>query len=866
MQVGPYELLRALGHGGMGEVWLARRVDGAYQREVALKLPHAHLLAGAVRERFLRERDILASLSHPHIARFYDAGLSATGQPYLALEAVDGLPITRWADEQRLNLPARLALFMQVAAAVEHAHGKFIAHRDLKPANVLVGLDGEVRLLDFGIAKMLHEGDNAQSPLTRADARLATPAYAAPEQLDGAAVTVASDIYALAAMLFELLAGAPPFDARLLSPRLRTGSAAERGDAPLASDRITPAHAQILGRTPKQLRHALVGDLDAILNKGLQTRPEDRYASVASLTADLGRHLRHEPIEARRITAPRRMAKFVRRHRVSAVFSSLLAASLVAGIVGVVWQGQRALAQARRAEAVKDFLLDVFKASDPRVASDTPRGQITAKALLDASAPRIEARFEGDPEVQIQLLRTAADIYRELGENEAYETLQSRQLELTRQHFGPLHDNVLNGQIEAAVRAMERADFAACRKLLEQADAALTQAGRDESGLRGHWWLTRSVCLRDQPRAQADRDAALQTAQRIFERHAPTDRGHVTTLAELATEANHQTRFAEAIALNRRAIALAEHQPDRNDAELQILHGNLALSLASLGDLAGAEAAYAQSAEIARRTSGEQARAAWMPAARRARAAHLAGARDRATQLFDEVMKALPPDTANDPDAQNVREDRGERFAAEGQPLLAIPLLEAAERSWVLKPPQDFVLRRVRRYLGDAYARAGRSADARRVLQLALADFESHAPIDSQPVAAMRERWGRFLLDQGEIDAARTQFDRVLSDAADKRWSHVALAEAGLARVALQRGDATAAGRFSEQALQTWSRLTGFRDVRMEPYLWRVRAAVLAARNDAFSAAALREQALAASRRYDAPESPSVRDPMFLGL
>ena len=190
MQVGPYELLRVLGRGGMGEVWLARRVDGAYQREVALKLPHAHLLAGAVRERFLRERDILASLAHPHIARFYDAGLSASGQPYLALEAVEGLPITRWAQDKRLGIRERLVLFMQVAAAVEHAHGKFIAHRDLKPANVLVRDDGEVRLLDFGIAKMLHEGDDAASPLTRADHRLATPAYAALYSFSGSTAGV----------------------------------------------------------------------------------------------------------------------------------------------------------------------------------------------------------------------------------------------------------------------------------------------------------------------------------------------------------------------------------------------------------------------------------------------------------------------------------------------------------------------------------------------------------------------------------------------------------------------------------------------------------------------------------------------------
>lgn len=864
LRVGPYELANELGRGGMGVVWLARRADGAYARDVALKLPHAHLLVGGVRERFLRERDILASLSHPNIARFYDAGLAEDGQPYLALELVHGRPITQWAREQRLCLVDRIALFAQVMAAVEHAHGKLVAHRDLKPANVLVDAEGQVRLLDFGIAKLLHDDDaeTAAEPLTRSGQRPATPGYAAPEQLAGGAITVATDIFALGAMLFELLTGRMPARIEPVS----AGGAAAPADPQLPSAHADDAQAGMVGLSPRALRRALAGDLDAIVAKAMSADPNERYGSVAALAADLARQQRGEPIVARRITAAQRVAKFVRRHHTAVTLTTLLCASLTAGVAGVVWQERRAQSQARRAEAVKEFLLGVFKASDPRIASDTPRGQITAKALLDASAGKIESQFAADPEVQIELLRVAADIYRELGENAAYETLQSRQLELARRYYGPLHDNVLDGQLEAAVRAMERADYGTCRKLLEQADSAIAQAGRDESALRGHWWLTRSVCLRDQPHSQAERTQALQKALHVFERHAPTDRGHVTTLAEMATEAIHQNRYEEAIALNQRAIATAERQPDRNDAELQTLYSNMALSLASIGDLVGAEAAYAKSAEIARRTSGEQARTAWAPTSKRARTAHLAGARDRAAQLFDEVMRHLPPGAAYDPDAQNVREDRGERYAAEGQPLLAIPLLEAAERSWTLVPPQDFVLRRVRHRLGDAYDRAGRSADARRSFQRALADFEANAPADSQPVAAMRERWGRFLLDQGEVDAAHAQFEQVLTDAADKRWCHVALAEAGLARVELQRGDAVTAGRLSEQALRTWSRRAGFRDVRMEPYLWRVRAAVLERNGDAAGARELRDRALAASRIYDAPGSPTVTDPRYIGL
>ena len=862
-QIGPYELLRELGQGGMGEVWLARRIDGAYQREVALKLPHAHLLAGSVRDRFARERDILARLPHEHIARFYDAGLAADGQPYLAIEAIDGQPLTQWADAHQLGINARLALFAQVTAAVQHAHAKLVAHRDLKPSNVLVTPQGQVKLLDFGIARLLHgEADDA-TQLTRAGAHPATPAYAAPEQLAGGPITVATDVYALGVMLFELLTGSTPRSGSLLA---QTWHADPAHELPLASRHASEKHAQAMGLTLPALRRALQGDLDAIADKALQPAPEARYASVAEFAADLARHTQHEPISARRITRWKQATKWVRRHRLSVGFSAALGVVLLGGSAAVAWQAQRAQAQAQRAEAVKDFLLGVFQASDPRIASDTPRGQITAKALLDQSVGQIETRFTTDPELQIELLRTAAHIYRELGEDAAFERLQSRQLALVTQHHGPLHPHVLEAQIESAVRAQARGEHAECLRLLDSADRALTQAGQNDSALRAAWWTQRSVCLRPQSGAAAEREAALHTALRLFERHAPASRGHVTALLELANEQNHTDRTHEAIATSRQVIALAERAPEPNQAELVTLHGNIGLMLQQLGDLAGAEAAFAQAAALALRTSGPASRTAWVPAVRRARTAHLAGARERANLLFDQVMPVLPPPASNDPDAQSVREDRGERLAAEGRPQEGIVLLEAVERAWQTQPPYDFALRRVRRHLGDAYDRAGRHADARRMFTLALADFEAHATAGTQATIAMRERWGRFLLDQGELDAAAAQFERATRDAATPRWSHVALAQAGLARVALQRGELQAAETASLAALATWQQVTGFRDLRMAPYLWRVRAAVLERSGDAAQASQLRAQALEASRLYDAPGSPTVTQPHHLGL
>ena len=861
-RIGPWQLRRELGRGGMGVVWLAERADGAYARQVALKLPHRHLLenlnAAGVRARFARERDILAGLAHPHIARFYDAGVADDGQPWLALEAVDGLPITTWCQQRALPLDARLALFDQVADAVAHAHGRLVAHRDLKPVNVLVTADGQVKLLDFGIAKLLQAGETGDpaadahsTVLTRAQGVLATPQYAAPEQLAGGPVSVATDVYALGLMLFELLTD---------QPAIRPQPAGQRRDAALDEP---PLPSRVAANAA--LRRALAGDLDAVVAQALQPAPEARYPSVSALADDLRRHRQHLPLLARRLGAGQRLARFVRRHRLPVALGSALVLALAVGVGGVVWQAQEARAQARRAEAVKDFLLGVFSAADPRLAGGKPDGQTTAKTLLDRSAARIDAQFAADPALRIELLRTAADIYRELGEDAAYEALQQRQLALVLQHFGPLHGNVLHGQLEAATRAYRRGNLADCRRLLADADDSIRRAGRDTDPLRAQWWMTRGMCLRDQADQAAARLHALQQAQALFAQLAPGQRGNVTALMELATEHSTQGRHAEAIALNRQAVAMAESLPRRNEAELQTLYGNLGLALQQQGDLDAAAAALGQAADIAERTSGADFSTAWVPRSRHARTLHLAGQRMAAKAQFQRLLAQIDqqPDS---PDASLVREDAGERLAAEGRPADGLPLLQQALAGYQRSAQFEFDQRRVQRHLGDALARLGRQADALAMLQAALAAYEAADAPQRQPTAACRERLGRLLLDMGRTDAAQQQLQRVVDDAAVKTWSHVALAQAGLARVALARGALADAQALSQQALATWDGLTGFRDVRMQAYLWRVRAAVLAAGGDAAGAQALRDQALATSRRTDAPDSPTVTQPLFLGL
>lgn len=844
MRLGPWRLLRPLGSGGMGAVWLAARADGAYERQVALKLPHAHLLAGAQRERFQRERDILAGLTDPRIARFYDAGIGEDEQPWLALEYVEGTPITEHCASRALSTRDRVALLREVAAAVQAAHARLVVHRDLKPANVLVTAAGEVKLLDFGIAKLIDQDSDGSPALTLLGGRAVTPDYAAPEQLDGGAITVATDVYALGVMLYELLAGQRPFPTRSGLGRMIE----RREDAPLAST-----------RTSGKRRSELAGDLDAILAKAMATDPAQRYASADAFSEDLHRYLSHQPIQAQRIGRWQRARKFVRRHRQGVAVACLLLAALGAGVGGVLWQAQRAAEEARRASAIKDFLIEIFAANDPRIASDQPRGSISPKALLDAGAAKIESRFADDPDLQIELLRTVADLYAQLGEDERYEALQALQLKKVRERYGPLHPNILNGAVEAAMRACNAGDGARCEAALAEADRLLSAAGDEDPELRAQWWIGWAQLLQRQDDRGDEARQAFERAVALFRKHAPRSRGHVTALHELAGFLNAQQQDpVRAIATYHRALALAETLPDRNDAELQTLYANLGLIHQQHGQFAEAAIAFRKSADIADRTTGAEFPTAWVPRANAARTLHLIGQRDAAHLEFERLLPLLPNDGSHPLEAATVRLHYGERMASEGRVAAAIEALEAVERTYAQQSAFSFQLRLTRRFLGEAYARAGRNDDAGRMLKASLDDYLAHQEDREQAVMAIRESWGRWLLDNDRLDEAQTQFATIADHADGRTLAHIALARGGLARVALARRDHAVAWRESAEAMETWNNVAGFRDVRMGPYLQRIRADVLAAGGEVAAAQALEDEAASASARYDHPDSPTV--------
>lgn len=355
-KVGAYSLISLIGQGGMGSVWLAERSDGRFERQVALKFLSFPLTRGIRAERFKREGQILGQLTHPNIAELIDAGVAPTGEPYLVLEYVDGFPVDRYCDQQKLDVDARIRIFLDVVNAVAHAHANLIVHRDIKPSNVLVRSDGQVKLLDFGIAKLLAEGVNATATVITVEGRGAmTPQFAAPEQVTGEAITTATDVYALGVLLYLLLTGQHPAGQKLHSTAELVKAILECEPSQPSTLALTAESKQLAetrAATPEKLRRQLRGDLDTIICKALKKNPAERYPSVTALADDLQRFLRHVPISARPDTIGYRATKFLRRNRTAVTFTAaamvLVIGSLSAGLY--VANSERKVAERRFAE------------------------------------------------------------------------------------------------------------------------------------------------------------------------------------------------------------------------------------------------------------------------------------------------------------------------------------------------------------------------------------------------------------------------------------------------------------------------------------------------------------------------------------
>ena len=419
-QVGPYRLERLLGEGGMGQVWLASRADGLYQRRVALKLLRPGLADPGLRLRFTREREILARLEHAHIARLLDAGISADHQPYLALDYVDGEPISDWCARRGLEVRPLVQLFLQVCDAVSHAHANLIVHRDLKPSNILVTPLDEVRLLDFGIAKLLDSADLPEH--TRTGARAFTLHYAAPEQIRGEPVSTLTDVYSLGVVLYELLAGTKPY-----APRHK--SDAQWEEAILHGDPVRPsqalqrrAEAESEAASDLQRRaRAVAGDLDNIVLKAMSKRYEQRYASVEAMAQDLQRYLDGKPVLARPQRIAYRAGKYLRRHRWPLSTAALVVVVLATALALVAWQSRQSLQDAERAQAMQNFVVSLFQD-----AGESPGEEpLDMRQLLHAGVERGEVELERQPVARAALLGVIGRLRLGLGDHaEALELLR----------------------------------------------------------------------------------------------------------------------------------------------------------------------------------------------------------------------------------------------------------------------------------------------------------------------------------------------------------------------------------------------------------------------------------------------------------
>jgi tRNA A-37 threonylcarbamoyl transferase component Bud32/tetratricopeptide (TPR) repeat protein len=444
--VGPYRLERELGRGGMGTVWLAERIDKTLKRKVALKLPHQGFGRAQLVQRLARERDILSALEHPNIARLYDAGVAEDGQPFLALEYVEGIPIDVYASEQALDLRQRLGLFVQVCRAIAYAHTHLVLHRDLKPSNILVTENGEVRLLDFGVAKLLQDGSAEETELTRLGGRALTPEYASPEQISAQPLTTASDIYSLGVVLYELVCGQRPY-------KLKRDSMGALEDAILVTDPPRPSR---VATAP--LRRELGGDVDTIVLKMLEKVPGARFPTATAIIDDVERFLAGQPVLARPTSAWYRARKFIRRHRLLAAAAAAVVTAVLLGAGAALWQARVARQEAKRAEAAArearfeaqvargnhDFLSQIF--------GDAMRGGETTvmRGRLDRARDNLRRRYSDEPVIHALLLLQLAGRYAELN-------LNDREAEVMKE-FSALAESTGNASLLATRECIEAYD------------------------------------------------------------------------------------------------------------------------------------------------------------------------------------------------------------------------------------------------------------------------------------------------------------------------------------------------------------------------------------------------------------------------
>jgi len=624
-RIGAYRVIRSLGEGGMGEVFLAERADAQFNQQVAIKLVRRGLLSSQAQGRLRLERQILATLDHPNIARLFDGGTTEDGTPYIVMEYIDGEPIDTYCDRRCLTIEARLKLFQAVCAAVHRAHQNLIVHRDLKPSNILVTAEGTPKLLDFGIAKWLDDRQTMHTvAVTHADFRVMTPDHASPEQIRGEPITTASDIYVLGVLLHELLCGFKPFSVRGLRFAELERAICE-DDAPSPSAAIGMArdsgHSSIeqlaaqRGATPARLQRQLRGDLDNIVAMAMRKEPERRYSSVEQLNADIDRLQRGLPVIARPDSWSYRSGKFIKRHGAALGLGAAFLALLIGFSVTTLIQSkrvaqerdiatrQRTIAEAERvrAETVSEFLVESFTLADPaRARGDS----ITAKEILDAGAQSIHSKLRGQPELQATLMDTIGTVYLGLGQLDRAQPLIEQALSIRRTRFGDDNLDVARSLFSLNRVYAERGDLARAEQLA-RGSLALAERHTGADSLQTALNSCQLGVIMHRQDRWADAERLFQRCLDIrIARLGKTHELVADPLDNLAIVAMDRMDFDTAERLAREALAIDKLARDENHPLYARHLGNLASALQGKGDLEAAGPLYRESIDSHNRVLG----------------------------------------------------------------------------------------------------------------------------------------------------------------------------------------------------------------------------------------------------------------------
>ena len=619
--IGPYRLVKLLGEGGMGQVWLAQQTVPV-KRKVALKLIKGGRFDESVIQRFEAERQSLAIMDHPAIAKVFDAGTTPEGQPFFVMEFVPGSPITAYCDQKRLNTRERLELFIKVCDGVHHAHQKAIIHRDLKPGNIMVTeIDGKAapHIIDFGIAKATENQVETATLVTQVGMLVGTPGYMAPEQTDSELdIDTRADVYALGVILYEILTGSLPFDMKQwqkqpLHEVLRQIREDDppRPSAKLATEANTAIQsADVRQSQPRELVSVLKGDLDWITMRALEKDRARRYDSPTALSADITRYLTDEPVLASPPSAAYRANKFIRRHR-AAVFAAAavvvmliaLAVSMTVEAVRIARERDRANREATEAKNVSDFLIHLFNVSDP---SEARGSTITAREILDQGAKQIETNLSSQPLVQARLLATIGSVYQTLGLYSEAQKLLEKSIEIRRTHLGPKNPELLSSMNELARVLGQEGQLPAAEKVLTDALATDRSALGPENPVTLACMLEMADLLHEQghfPESEKLRRETLEIQKRVL---GPEHPDTMTTMSNLGSTLGEEGRLPEAEAQLHETLELRRRVLGKDHPETLRTAYVLASFLGADNHLPESEKLLRETLDLRRRVLGDK--------------------------------------------------------------------------------------------------------------------------------------------------------------------------------------------------------------------------------------------------------------------